>query len=162
MRVLAAEEVTGSDLLLMAFPTPTLFHRNSAAIFYDENLCAGEDAHYLQQLLDHFKTKRIFNVPQSLIDIFPQPRLRVNNNSQGMWQATEAIYRDFAPAYGVEAAEAFLARSQLGCLKLQPGGFRLMVKSACRLTRLRGRKELRFILNCFLFKVPFARRFLVS
>ena len=161
-RVFPGEEEGGSELLLMSLALPTLFHLNAPGVFFDENLSAGEDTYFLYRLLQHFKVDRIFNVAESLVDVYPQPGLRVNTNAQGLWQACQAIHRDFAPAYGPMAAEAFLTRSQLGYLKFQKGAFPAMAKLAWRLSRLRGQKEFRFIVNCFLFKIPLARRFLVN
>ena len=45
-RLLDVDEIGGSDLLLapLVLPTPVLFHRNPAGVFFDENLSAGEDA----------------------------------------------------------------------------------------------------------------------
>jgi len=161
-RILGLEQTQGSELLLMPLALPTLFHRVSPGVFFDEKLAAGEDAYYLYQLLHHFQIDRIFNVSESLVDVYPQPGLRVNSNADGLRHACQAIYDDFAPAYGLEAAEAFMARADLGYLKFRKGRQREMAKLAWKLWRLRGGKELRFIINCFLFKIPLARRFLVS
>ena len=163
-RGLNVDEVAGSDLLLapLTLSTPTLFHRKAPGLFFDEKLSAGEDAYYFYQLLHHFKTGRMFNVPEPLVDIYPQPGARVNANAEGLWQSSQAIYRDFAPAYGAMAAEAFQTRSRLGYLKFQKGGYSEMARLAGKLLRMRGRCEFRFIVNCLLFKVPIARRFLVS
>jgi glycosyltransferase involved in cell wall biosynthesis len=161
-RVLYTEEVRGSELLLMSLALPTLFHRKPTGMSFDEKLFAGEDAYYFYGLLDYFKIDRIFNVPESLVDVYPQHGPRVNSNAEGLWQACQAIYRDFAPSYGLVAAEAFLTRSRLGRLKFQPDGFREMSGLAWKLIRLRGRREFRFVVNSLLFKFPFVRRFLVS
>jgi hypothetical protein len=154
-------EIGGSELLLIPLALPTLFHLRTSAVLFDENLNAGEDAYYFYQLLRHFQLDRIFNVPESLVDVYPQAGVRVNTNAEALWEASQAIYRDFASGYGPIAAETFLARAQLGYSKFQPGDFAGMVRVASKLVRLRGRKDLRFILNCFLFKLPLARRFLV-
>lgn len=162
-RVLLSEYLGGSELLLMAFGIQTLFHRNTKEVLFDEDFSAGEDAYHLYELVSHFRVDRIFNVAESLMDIYPQPvGPRVNTNALGLWEAAQSIYRDFAPAYGPVAARVFLARAQLGYLKFQKGGLQEMAKTAWRLSGLNGGKELRFILNCFLFRIPLARRFLVS
>jgi len=160
--LLPGDELGGSELLLQPLALPSIFHRNAERILFDEGLSAGEDAHYFFRLVAHFGVKRIFNVPESLVDVYPQPGPRVNANAEGLWQAALAIHREFAPAYGAHAAEAFLARARLGYLKLKPGELQETTKVAWRLWRLRGRKELRFIMNALLFKVPWARRLLVS
>ena len=161
-RVIPSEEIVGPELLLLSFALPTLFHRNNQKVLFDEDLFAGEDAYYFHDLVRHFKVDRIFNVAESLVDVYPQPGPRVNTNAEGIWQASLAIHRDFAPAYPPLAAEAFLTRARLGYLKFQKGGVPEMAILAWKLSRLEGGKELRFILNCFLFKMPLARRFLVS
>jgi len=161
-RLLASNQTHGSELLLMPLALPTLFHRQAPDLLFDESLPAGEDAYYLYALLHFFKINTIFNVPELLVDVYPQPGPRVNTNAEGLWNACQAIHRDFAPDYGVEAANVFLLRARLGFLKFQRGGCQEMASLAWKLLHLRGRREARFILNCLLFKVPIARRFIVS
>lgn len=161
-RVLSCAATEGSELLLLSLALPTLFHRNTSEVFFEETLSAGEDAHYFYRLLQHFRVERIFNVAESLVNVYPQPGPRVNANAEGLWQACQLIHRDFASAYGAEAATAFLLRSRLGYLKFKKGGVQEMTKLAWKLSRLRGRRDLRLIVNSFLFRIPLARRFLVS
>src|SRR5439155_19831311 len=125
-------------------------------------LYAREDTHYVYNLLRFFKTDRIFNVRESLVDVYPQLGPRVNTNAEGAWEASQAVYADFAAEYGPLAAQVFLARSKLGYLKYQHAALSEMTQLAWKLWRLRGRKELRFIVNSLLFKIPLARPFLVS
>jgi glycosyltransferase involved in cell wall biosynthesis len=161
-RVVAATELYKSELLLLPFAMPTVFHRNAGNWFFDENLFAGEDGPYYYGLVERLEVERIFNVSESLVDVYPQPGPRVSANAEGFWQAVQVVYRDFAPAYGTVAAEVFLARARLGYLKNRKGGWYEMAQAACRLWRLRGWKEMRFIGNATLFKLPWMRRLLVS
>jgi len=160
-RLYSLEQTSGPELLLLSFALPTLFHKHAPGLLFDENLAAGEDSHFFYRLIAHFKTDRVFNVPELLVDIYPQPGPRVNTNSEALWQAALLIHRDFASAYGQAASQIFLARSKLGYLKYQPHSLPGMLSVAAELGRLRGRKEARFIINALLFKAPFARRFLV-
>lgn len=163
IRQVAKEIFTGSELLLSAIAdTKAIFHRKTASVFFDESLHAGEDAYFFQCLLRHFRVNAVFNVAEPLIEVFPQAGLRVNTNAEGWWQANLAIYRDFGSAYSEVAAQTFLARARLGYLKLRSGSLGQMAKDASALLRLQGLREIRFILNCFLFKMPWARPFLVS
>jgi glycosyltransferase involved in cell wall biosynthesis len=160
--VFSQEKISRGELLLLSFVTPTLFHRNTKAVFFDENLFAGEDGYFFHQLVRHFGIDHIFNVPESLIDAYPQAGWRVNANAAGLWQACQAIHSDFARSYTPLTADVFITRSELGYLKYQAGGLNQMMKIAWKLWRLRGRHELRFIVNAFLFKLPLIRRLLVS
>jgi glycosyltransferase involved in cell wall biosynthesis len=161
-RQVSKMELGKSEALLLFPALPTLFHRNSGTNFFDEKLFASEDAYFFCQLVEDLKIDRIFNVAESLVDVYPQPSARVNTNAEATWKAAQAIYRDFAPAYGASMAEVFLAQARLGYWKLQKGGFREMFKLSSVLLRLRGWKDARFILNCFAFKIPWLRRLLVS
>jgi len=160
-RIIPATEVGGSDLILIPFALPTIFHRHVPGLRFDENLSAGEDAYFFYELVDCLKTTRIFNVPESLVDVYPQPGPRVHTNAEGLWQACQAVYRDFGAPYGRIAAETFLVRSRLSYLKYQAGGLSEMLHLAWKLSSLRPFKETRFILNALLFKARFLRRFLV-
>lgn len=162
VRQVSAEEVRGGDLLLSHQAMPSLFHRKIPGVLFNEDLFAGEDAHYFFQVIAHFQADRVFNVAEPLVDIYPQPGPRVNTNAEGLWQAAQLIHRHFAPAFGEDMARRFLTRARLGYLKLQKGQWIEMLKLAFSLLGMGGPKELRFILNALLFKSRWARRFLVG
>ncbi len=156
------QEFAGTELLLDVQTVIAIFHRRAEGIFFDENLGAGEDAHFFQQLVRHFGVRRAFNVPEVLMDIYPQTGLRVNTHPEKAWAAMELIHREFAASYGEKAAAVFYARARLGRGKLVPGGWLEMLRVSARLLRLRGLPEGRVVANALLYKIPLFRRFLVG
>lgn len=150
-------EFVGDDLLLGVHTYASMFHKNSCNIFFNEDLNAGEDAYMFLSLVKHFGVTRVFNVPESLMDIYPQPRARVNTNADGVWTAMQAIYKDFGNLFSPEAKEFFLLRSRLTYYKLTSGNWGAMVQTASEIIKHRGLKETRMIANAFLFKIPVLR-----
>jgi glycosyltransferase involved in cell wall biosynthesis len=155
------EVLPRNELLLAHTPLPTLFHCRTAARF-DESLNAGEDSHFFYRLVDVLKADTMFNVPDALTQIYPQPGPRVNTNGEGLWQAHLAIHREFGASYGERTAEVYLARALLQRCKFDEGKWLETFRRAVRLVKLHGVGEWRLILNAVLFKLPIARRFLVS
>jgi glycosyltransferase involved in cell wall biosynthesis len=155
------EEISGEDLLLSFPPTGAIFHRRTAEVRFDESLDAGEDCYFFLQLVQHLKTKSVFNVREALLVMYPQP-VHLNLNGEGLWKTAEAVYRDFALSYGEAAAKTFMLRARLGYHKLRPGGLGEMLRISFALIRQRGWREFRPALNGILFKVPWLRRWLVS
>jgi glycosyltransferase involved in cell wall biosynthesis len=152
-----------ADLLLEALPgTVAIFHRRTDAIRFDESLEACEDAHFFFQLVKHFQVDRVFNVPEPLVEVYLQPNERVNVNAEGQWRASQAIDRDYACTCEASRRRVFLTRAELQYCKLRPGNLGRMCQLARQLLRMRGMREARPILNAFLYKLPLARRFIVS
>jgi glycosyltransferase involved in cell wall biosynthesis len=155
-------EISGEGLLLSALPAPfVLFHRR-ADVRFEERLDAGEDAHFFLSLVAHFDVWRVFNVPEALVDVFPQAGPRVNLNAAGQRDALREILTDLAPRYGAGACEAYRLRSELAVGKVTGASPLHMIAIARKLVALRGLSEARFILNSLLYLLPPARRFLVS
>ena len=153
---------SGSEILLETTPgTPMLFHRNTGDVFFDETLDAGEDAHFFFRLVERFQVQEVFNVPAALVEVYPQPGARVNLNEAALWQATQAVYQDFAPAFGEKAARVFLARATIQKCKFG-GGFSSLVHHTLVLLKITGGRDLRLLANVWLFKIHWLRPFLVS
>ena len=151
------------DLLLEAVPdAKAIFHRRTDCIWFDEMLDASEDAHFFFQLVKHFQVDRVFNVPEPLVEVYPQTGQRVNLNAEGQWMASRAIDRDYACTCEESKRRVFLIRAELRYCKLRPGHLGRMCQLARQLLRMRGMREARPILNAFLYKLPLARRFIVS
>ncbi|MDB6026131.1 MAG: glycosyl transferase family 2 [Verrucomicrobiales bacterium] len=151
------------DLLLdAAADTKAIFHRRSNNVWFNENLPAAEDAYFFQSLLAHWKLNQVFNIPEALIEVFPQRGPRVNTNAEGLWLTNQKIIQDFAHRYSARAISTFMARAQLQDLKLRPGGFGKTIRAATKLFLLRGPRETRLILNACLYKVPVLRSWLKS
>lgn len=147
-------------LLAPCCPASVFFH-NDGCVRYDETLFAGEDAHFLFRLIHHFDVGAVFNVPESLIQVYPQVGQRVNVNAEALFQTNMAIYRDFANYYGDKAANVFLAHAQLQDAKFR-GGYLTTVRRALDVVRCGGFCEWRLVANTFLYKIPFTRPFVVS
>jgi glycosyltransferase involved in cell wall biosynthesis len=163
LRQVGCDSFVGAELLLSAISgTVFIFHQKTQPVFFNEDLGAAEDAYFFFTLVRHFGIDRVFNVAEPLVEIYPQAGARVNLNGLALWQASLAIYREFAPAFGEKAASAYLTRAELQYCKFRPGGLRSMPGLAVRLLRVRGWREWRLILNAFLFKLPLTRRFVVS
>jgi glycosyltransferase involved in cell wall biosynthesis len=161
-RVNARNELRGADLLLHSLAMPTLFHRRADDLKFDEAYCAGEDLYFFHRLIRHFNTDRIFNVPESLVDVYPQEGDRVNRNAEAIWQASLAVHRDFASIYGKREADIFLARAELGRCRFREDAWGETFRVCRRLASLRGWKDWRVIVNTVLYKCPVTRRFVVS
>src|SRR5206468_126579 len=106
-------------------------------------------------------TRRIFHVPQALVDIYQQPSGHVNLNHHAVWQASEATLRDFGADYSEAARKVFRDKARLRFCTFERGHFREMLGMCVSLIQERGTRDSRLILNCFLWKLPCMRRWLV-
>jgi glycosyltransferase involved in cell wall biosynthesis len=153
----------GSALLLGVIPdTKVIFHRRAESVFFNEELDAAEDAYLFHSLVRHFALNRVFNIAEPLVEVYPQPGARVNSNGQALRKTCLAIYQEFGPAFGEKPAKVYLARAELQYCKFQTGDWLNLMRLSVRLLKLSGPGELRAVLNTALFKIPPARRFLVS
>jgi len=155
------EELSGDDLLLYFLGTPTIFHRRAPEVRFNETLNAGEDVYYFQRLLRFFAICRVFHVPEALVQIYQQPSGHVNLNALAVWRACEATLRDFGTAYSEVARQIFRARARLRFCTLESGHYREILTLCLALVRQQGMCDWRLILNCFLCKIPWLRRWLV-
>ena len=155
-------EIAGDDLLLHFPGTPTIFHRRASQVVFDDRLVAGEDIHYFQRLVRHFQTSRVFSVPEPLVDVHVQADSHANLNADGGWSAAEATLRDFGSPYTPAAQRAFRLRARLAYCKLHEGRTVEMIQTSALLLRDRQLRDARLILNCFLFKLRWSRRWLIS
>lgn len=160
-RHLDREYFVGDELLLDLQAFATTFHKN-CPVRFNEELNAGEDAYLVYLLIDHFKIDRVFNVPEPLMDIYPQEGLRVNTNAEGVLKAMSYIEENFGHHFSDHARKVYKNRAHLAYYKLSKGYWGKMFKVSCGLLRLRGTKELRLILNAWFYKFPLTRKFLVG
>ncbi len=152
-----------AELLLDAIAdTKAIFHRRTPSVFFRESLFAAEDAYFFHQLLQTWNVHCAFNVPETLIEVFPQIGQRVNTNAQALWESSYSIYTDFAKRYGDRPAKIFLIRAKIQRLKFERGSICTMMRLSMILLLLRGHHEVRFILNALLYKIPSLRDRLVS
>ncbi|MEW6159563.1 MAG: glycosyltransferase family 2 protein [Verrucomicrobiota bacterium] len=153
----------GGDELLLSFPgMMALFHARTPEVVFDERLDSGEDIHYFQRLVKHFKIAHVFNVPEPLVNVHVQPNSHVNLNGNGGWRAAEMVLNDFGSMYSPVAQRVFRLRARLGYLKLQRGGITEMIRISSALIQERQLRELRLILNAFCFKVQCVRSLLIA
>jgi glycosyltransferase involved in cell wall biosynthesis len=163
LRQVGNDSFAGPELLLSVLAdTKVIFHRRTESVFFNEELDAGEDAYFFCSLVRHFGVNRVNNVPEALVEVYPQRGVRVNTNGSALWKTSLAIYREFASAFGEKPAEIYLTRAELQHCKFQAGNWLNLATFAMRLLKLNGPREWRTILNTALFKIPPARRFLVS
>lgn len=152
---------SGDELLLDLQAFATTFHKN-CPVRFNEELSAGEDAYLVYSLIDHFKLTRVFNVPEVLMDIFPQQGLRVNTNAEGVFKAMQMIAEKYGPQFSPLAQKVYRSRARLAYYKLMDGHWYEMLEVSSELWRLRGRKELRVILNAWFYKISFTRALFVG
>jgi glycosyltransferase involved in cell wall biosynthesis len=162
-RQVAAEWFEGDAMLIEAQPgTVALFHRRAPQVRFDETLDAGEDAHFYQSLIRHFGLRRVFNVPACLVDVHPQPGARVNTDAEAAWLACRRILEEFGPDYGARARKIFELRARLHLLRTRPGALGVMTRVAAALLRHDGWRAARQVANAYLFRIPGARRLMVT
>lgn len=162
IRQVGCDIFSGEALLLDVSPgTVAIFHRRAETVFFDEELDAAEDAHFFFMLLKHFGVDRVFNMPEPLVEVFPQPGPRVNLNGPAHWKTAQAIYEQVAPLFG-PAGETYLTLAEFQSYKFREGGWRPMTKLGLRLLRTRGLGQWRVVANAVLFKFPWTRRLVVS
>jgi hypothetical protein len=161
LRTRPLEEICGDDLLLYFPGMPTIFHRRAPEVRFDESLNAAEDVHYFQCLLRHYQVRRVFHVPQGLVEVYQQETGHVNLNAQAVWRACEVTLREFGERYSETACRVFHDRARLRLSTLERGHLREMLAICADLVLRHGLRDTRLILNCFLYKLPWMRRWLV-
>ncbi|MCX7872532.1 MAG: glycosyltransferase family 2 protein [Verrucomicrobiae bacterium] len=160
-RHLDRDSFNEDELLLDLQAFATTFHKN-CDIRFNEDLNAGEDAYLVYSLIDHFKINRVFNVPEILMDIYPQEGPRVNTNAEGVFKSMCYIEEKFGHHFSDLARKVYKNRAHLAFYKLSAGYWNEMLKVSRELWRLRGKKEFRLILNAWLYKFTFMRALLVG
>jgi len=156
-----ANEIEGDDLLLYFPGMPTIFHQRAPDVRFNEALDAAEDVHYFQQLVRYYQTKRVFNVRHALVEIYQQPTSHVNLNARAVWQACESILQEFGEEYSKAACAVFRERARLRLITLDRGHLRELVISCAVLLWRHRVRDVRLVLNCFLYKLPWTRQFVV-
>ena len=161
VRIKQAAELSGDDLLLYFPGMPTMFHRRNAQVCFDESLNAGEDQHYFHKLVRYYGDRRIFNVPEPLVDVYQQDGEHVNLDARAVWQSCDAILREFGGEYSEDACRTFQNRARLRFCMLERGHLIEMAKLGIDLVRRGGLRDTRLILNGVLCKSRWMRRWLV-
>jgi glycosyltransferase involved in cell wall biosynthesis len=143
------ERLAGDELLYHAsFATPLILHRRSQTVRFDESLSAGEDMHYLQQLLAAFSLSTVTVVPEPLVDIYQDvpTRARTNLRADAGWRAARRVWWEFGGRYSREARRLFIVRALIARAKLHRSPARV-VGLVPPLLRAGGVKQLRYALN---------------
>ena len=120
----------GDDLLLGAsWGTPLLFHRRADCGYFDGSLGAGEDAEFAHRVMARAGATEVLNVPEPLVDIFPQPGPRVNVNFAPLRSAAARILALRPGFYSRRARRRYVLRTLLAVAKLrgQPARCTLLV-----------------------------------
>jgi len=155
-------EFKNDEMLLDVQTFATLFHKNCAEVFFNEELKAGEDAYMFFSLVKYFNSLRVFNVAEPLMDIYPQTGARVNTNPEGVYKAMNLILNDYGDLFSDFARQIYKYRADLAYFKLCKGHWLDMFNAGKNLLRVKGMSELRLVLNAFFYKLPFTRRFFVG
>ena len=155
-------EFKNDEMLLDVQTFATLFHKNCAEVFFNEELKAGEDAYMFFSLVKYFNSLRVFNVAEPLMDIYPQTGARVNTNPEGVYKAMNLILNDYGDLFSDFARQIYKYRADLAYFKLCKGHWLDMFNASKNLLRVKGMSELRLVLNAFFYKLPFTRRFFVG
>lgn len=125
----------GDDLLLRTrWNTPLLFHRRRENLQFDENLSPGEDAELAHRLLARTGSTEVQNVPEALVDIYPQEGLRVNSNAAPVRLSASRILALRRNFYSRRARRCYVLRTLLAIAKLR-GDSRSCLSLAARLCR---------------------------
>lgn len=159
----ATSKFEGSELLTRVIPqTPAFFHFNDHNTFFLSESNVRQDVFFFYNYLHTNRIDRVYNVPEPLVRIFPDPVPRHLKNSSHAWAAERRIYLQFIRGYPKNAARIFLLRSLFSRCKYRSGNLIRMLKISFRLVQLGGFRELRAIINGLLYRIPLLRKFLVT
>ncbi len=154
---------SGKELFLDVFAgTPVLFHLNDSSLKFNEVLFANEDAYFYFSLLEKFDLHNVPNVPEALVEIYPHSGERVSANSYSVWKGDRKIYFDFAKKFPLRDSRLYLARISISRYKYRTGCWFCFSKNCIRLLKIGGIREVRFVLNAFVAKIPILRRFVIT
>ena len=158
-----ADGFTGDGLLLGAiWGTPLLFLRRDPALRFDEDLAAAEDIYFAQAYLTRHGLTRVPCVPAPLVIVHPQPGARVNDRYEAHWRASRRVLVRFGARYSAAARRRFLWRALLQREKGPGGSWPRLLGAGLGLLRAGGAGELRRVLNAWLHRTGWFRRWLVS
>lgn len=116
----AARVFRGDEVLLAArWNTPLLLHRRVEGLRFDERLGAGEDAEFAHRLLARAGATEVPNVPEPLVDIFPQEGPRVNRHAAPVRPAAARILAARRGAFSRAARRRYVLRVLLTVAKLE-------------------------------------------
>lgn len=137
----------GDDLLTRArWGSPFLFHRRVDGVAFDERLMAAEDLVFAHDLLARFGLTEVPVVPASLIDVYPQPGVRVNATPQPWRPVAKRVLRSGADRFSREARRRFILQLRLGAAKIA-GRRGETLRVATQLLRASRGADWRFVLN---------------
>ncbi|MEN9663173.1 MAG: hypothetical protein RL324_2122 [Verrucomicrobiota bacterium] len=146
---LGRDRFAGDDLLnVTVFGAPYLFHRRLPGVCFDEELVAGEDAHYAHALLAACDSTEVVAVPEPLVDVYQDgpPRPRTNLQALAVWRATRRVWWRFGPRFSPAARRLYVQRGRITRAKLE-GNVRRVLGLAPALLRTGGWAQGRFLLN---------------
>lgn len=116
----AAPIFRGDEVLLQArWNTPLLLHRRAEGLRFDEQLGASEDAEFAHRLLARSGVSAVPNVPEALVDIFPQEGARVNRQAGPVRPAAARILAARRGAFSRAARRRYVLRVLLTVAKLE-------------------------------------------
>jgi glycosyltransferase involved in cell wall biosynthesis len=115
---------SGDALVLQArWGTPFLLHRHPGPLRFDETLDAAEDVEFAHRLLIALDVASVPVAAEPLVDVYPQPDLRVNTAARPQWRAAARILALRRQSLSRTARRRYVLRTLLAQAKLacQPG-----------------------------------------
>lgn len=158
-----AGSFVGDGLLLDAvWGTPFLFMERDAGLSFDGSLAAGEDLVLAQAYLRRCDVQTVPCVPAPLVIVHLQPGARVNLTAGAHARAVRRVLHEQRDRYSRSARWRFLLRGQLQRHKVPGGSWPRLIGAGCALLRQGGPAEIRRVLNAWLYRTGWCRRWLVA
>lgn len=155
---------SGDELLNEAtLGAPLTLHRNEQSLRFNEAMSAGEDALFAQTMMRHWNVSRVPVVPKPLVVVHQEgpSRPRTNLQAQASWRAARQLWWDFGRRYSTEARHMFVLRAIIAREKSlrRPAN---CLCAACRLLRVGGSGQLRYVVNALIVSAGLDRGRLVT
>lgn len=162
-RQVRREVFAGDALLLDAMAdTNVIFHRRDEGLLWDDDLRTVDDACFFQALVARHALSRVPNLPRPLVTYRSHGGQRANRNAAEVWRGLRRLVFRWAGRYSPEARRTMLLRALIVRSGMSGGGWGVWAGHARALFRAGGARELRFIANSVLVRVPVLDRWAVT
>lgn len=160
----AAHEYRGDAMLTDAtWCTPLIFHRRDPSLYFDETLRAGEDEVFAHAFIAKHRLRVVPNCAEALVEIHPQVEgRRVHRNTEAVWRAYRANWRQVRGLYSGDGLRAYLAMGRLVRAQGGHGGLAHFLGCARSVLKNRGARAWRLVANATAHRLGFFNRWLVS
>jgi glycosyltransferase involved in cell wall biosynthesis len=162
-RQVAKARFTGDELLLdVLADTNVIFHRREGAPAWDEELGTADDACYFQALVEMHRLDSVPNVREPLVIYDAHRGFRANRDGKRVARGLRRLLVRWSARYGLRSRRILLLRALVNGTRFRTGAWWRWAFLASRLACLGGWRELRFIANVALAKLPLFRRWVVT